>query len=241
MRVKPAAQQMIITKKNIPYYIEFVGPSGVGKSILQKEVLRIREPDINWLTPEEFIKLENVTVNDEIFNSTFQEIIKSKINKVLAHDLTSTNHLKVLSFLYRNITSVALVHHYNKNYKVLFEEGLFHNFGDSLFDLHQTNYKEFDDIISNRAIVFCTAKPETIANQILERNRLFSILQPFHEFKNFSELVEYQKGYLREVDRHIGLLRQKKVPILQINTSDNLQKNAIKVNGFINNLGQEKT
>ena len=70
-------------KGEIPLYIEFMGPSGVGKSTLLKEVCKIYDNNLNWLTPTEFIQLENPIIRNEIFSSTYQEIIKYKINKIL--------------------------------------------------------------------------------------------------------------------------------------------------------------
>ena len=142
-------------------------------------------------------------------------------------------HLELLSFFYENIKEIALVHYYNKNCTILFDEGLFHNFSDCLLDLHHTNNEKFNSVISNTAIVFCKASPETIAHHILERNRLFSILHSFHQNKNFVELIEYQINSLKLIDSRIEFFKHCNIPILEINTSDDLKKNAIKVNEFI--------
>lgn len=240
VRIKPIVPPKIFAKSNMPLYIEFMGPSGVGKTTILKETFKIKERNLNWLTPEEFIKLENLSVNDEIFGSTYQEIINCKINKVIAQDLISSNKLRLFSFLYSNIKDIALVHHYNKNYTILSDEGFFHNFGDSISDLHKTSFEGFSTIISNSAIVYCTAKPEIIANQIMERDSLSYLINPYHQYKNLRELIEYQNTSLEEIDKCVRLFRQFNIPVLDIHTTNDPKENAIKVREFITKVVDEK-
>lgn len=218
-----------------PFYIEFIGPSGVGKTTLFNEVIKERKENFNWITPEEFISVENPAINDEdIFSALEEEIIETKTKIILDRNHSPSDKMKLLAFFYQNIRKIAMVKNFNKNYIVVFEDGLFHNFGDVLMNFYEKQAHQFVSMIANTAIIYCSNEPEIIARQILKRRDTLSILHPHHKYSTFGELENYQKKYIDELEKRITIFRQHSIRVFNINTADDLTKNAIKINEIIN-------
>ncbi len=116
------------------------------------------------------------------------------------------------------------------------EDGLFHNFGSAIIELHQKNEIDLISLIKNRALVFCYANPEIISKRIIERHQTIKHIRPQHKNKTLNELTESQTTSLNNKKMFVDLLRGKGLPVLDIDTSDNLESNAMKVKEFIKNL-----
>lgn len=228
-------------KYNKPLNIEFMGASGVGKTTLFNELIKEREREIKWITPEEFIQIERYEIDEKnIFNSFNEEIIKVKTKIILDRNHSPSDKLKLLSFFYQNIKIIAMVKNFNKNYTVVFEDGLFHNFGDALMSFFEETDSQFEAMIANSAIIYCSNEPEIIAKQILKRRDTESILHPHHRFTAFEDLVDYQKKNIERLEKQMDVFKKFDIPIFKINTADDLRENAIKVNEIINSLLEEK-
>ncbi len=98
---------------------------------------------------------------------------------------------------------------------------------------------KINELMKERAVIYCYTHPEVIAQRIQKRTKETGKLLPQHKVNSFEELVEQQKETLKVKEEFVNILRDCDVPVLRINTSDNLQENAKKVNDFIKNLQQE--
>ncbi len=64
-------------------------------------------------------------------------------------------------------------------------------------------------------------------------------MRPQHKNKTLNELTESQTTSLNNKKMFVDFLRGKGLPVLDIDTSDNLESNAMKVKEFIKNLQKD--
>jgi shikimate kinase len=219
---------------NRPIYVEFVGISGVGKTTLYREVKKQRGKKAKWIDVREFLGSQKYPLKEELFGK-YQEIIDYKIKYIVNKSFSALDKMKLISFFYKNISEEIIVNYYNKNTTVIFEDGMLHNFSDALNYVYNSNKELFLELIKDRIVVYCYSTPETIANQIIKRKNE-GALRPQHKVSSFEELVEKQKQSLKNKEQFINILKENHVPFLMINTSDDIESNAKKVNAFISSL-----
>lgn len=229
------SRQIDFHKTAQPFFIDFMGPSGVGKTTLFNEVYKQRSKSLPWITPKEFLHNQNFSPSDTEIPFSYQKIIELKIDEIRNRKITAYEKLALLGFVSTIIKNEIQVKKRNQNQKVVFEDGFFHVFGYEIFDLLKEDFERNKIFIENRAIVLCTADPKIIAEQILKRSPVEG-RRPQHKNLNKSELIQQQKQTIQERKDIALFLNKKGIPLLILNTAENLKENARKVNDFIKEL-----
>lgn len=219
-----------------PLYIEFIGVSGVGKTTLYKNVKAQRKSSVKWIERYDFLSFQiKENIDTEISNS-YLRLLESKSIMVFNSELHIVDKIKLLNFFYQNVYEEVGTLLYNKNGTIINEDGLFHNFGKEIKDLDENDPGFFNQLCQNRAIVFCTNTAENIAKQIQKRQVDTNAIRPHHKVNSFKELVEIQNPLLKETTSYVKFLEKNNIPVLYINTADDISENASKVNSFIKHL-----
>src|SRR5690625_3824862 len=78
--------QIDFQKTSRPFFIDFMGPSGVGKTTLFNEVYKQRSKSLNWITPKEFLHNQNFFLSDIEIPFSYQKIIELKIDEILKRE-----------------------------------------------------------------------------------------------------------------------------------------------------------
>lgn len=146
--------------------IEFIGASGVGKSTLFDELLKIRGPKDNWMSPKEakiyLAKKEKVT--GSIVQKTFQIYLKINLIKKFQAQMASIilnkhskNIIDSLGDKYSDVASLKLdsvieslrLDLLNKNNKrnAVKELFLLKYYYDSLYEIMLFDYLDLDRIV----------------------------------------------------------------------------------------------
>jgi len=236
---------IITSRKKVkkPLYVEFLGIRAVGKSTV---LLKLMESHNRYVDYELFAKhypsLPRVLKKGVLENPFYQNIVRDQIEKLMDDDnVLPTDKAFLIGTYFDKMHSDLQLRMYNKNYIVLTDEGIFKHFYKSIYELY--NNKEGEDILKeqcrDRMYIHCYNSPEKIVEQIQERGRT-KALNIVYKNKSYDELIEIcEEGYEDE-RKMINLLKKIGVPVLEINTSEAIQKNADQVDEFILRYQQEK-
>ena len=227
-----------VTKNKIkPIYVEFLGASGVGKTTLfQNTFYQIKN---KWLHSSEFSKLFSNYIDGKATESLpiYQELAQQKINSVVFRNFSGIDQMNLIKYFYSVLIDDSLIYLFNKNYNVISEDGLLHNFSDCLYPLYKSNKEELESIIKHRAIVYCYTSAEILAGRILEREKNTGQLRPQHKKVNsFDELVSLQKKSLNQKSELLDFLSKYDIPVLSIDTSNPMVENVKSVKTYLANL-----
>lgn len=220
--------------KEKPLYVEFVGLSGVGKSYLFNKLDKEKN---KWLGIKNFWQLFSHKENNSLLESIpfYQYLAEEKINRTLKRDWLSTDHLAYFRYFHVVINKDALVYKLNKNYIIISEEGLLHNFGSCIEKLYKIDQNKFRKILKNRAIVYCFAPSKVIADRIIKRRKTSEKLLSQYKVDSRRELLQNIDRDL-EIKQRVICLFKEYIPVLEINTADDVKQNAEKVENFIEEL-----
>lgn len=229
------SRQIDFHKTSRPFFIDFMGPSGVGKTTLFNEVYKQRSKNLDWITPEEFVHNKKFTFSD-IVSSFHQDILEFKINEILRQKTFRTSDkLGLLDFINKIIRKEVIINHYNQNQKIVFEDGFFHVFGFEIKELVEKDFKTYQGFIQNRALVFCYTEPENLVENILKRSKT-DWVRTQHKNLSKEELLIQEEKTLEQRRELAYFFRDQNLPFLEIHTFENLKENAKKVNDFIEKL-----
>lgn len=237
-KIKKNSIEKLKSKK--PLIIEFTGLSGVGKSVIFSPLINLKE---DWWEDGRFIRQHQNFLNDtEISNLIdsnhfYQELAELKIESTVSSNFINTDKLRLLRNYEYYIKSDAILNSKNTDSIVCADEGLIHYFGNEIKTLIETGkyMQEIDRVLKNRIIIYCYAKPDTIANRIFKRKEETGRLSPQHKVDTFEELVEVQNKDLIQKNELMDFFQNHSVPVLFVNTEDELDQNVSKVINFIQN------
>lgn len=234
----PRAKKITFSDTAKPLFIEFIGPAGVGKTTLYKQLLKHRTAEVSWITPEEFFNRNGKNGNDEFVYGAFFKVMKNKFESHFKKDSPNKYRMRVMNHFITTLNNSANITMLNKNETVISDEDLHHVFRESLYNSEFTE-EEIQVLIKNRAIVYCYSFPEVISKQIFKRKEATGKFLPIHRFETFEELVSYQVESMRTIESFVKRLSDEfAVPALSIDTSEPTSKNIERINEFIKTLQQ---
>lgn len=224
--------------KTRPIYVEFYGPSGVGKTTLFRSAKKSNKN--RWLPLQNFkeIYLSRLKRNTLIPDSIYQFLAEDKIEEVLENPMYPMSSVKMdkIRFFYSTLIDDLLIKSFNKNYTIVSEEGLIQIYTSSIMKLCCREESDFREFLKDRAVIYCYAPAEVIANQIIKRNKNEKNLRIEHATDSFNELVEKQFLELENKNKLIRKLKELTVPVLLVDTTIEIKENVKRINEFIQDL-----
>ncbi|HUH36275.1 MAG TPA: hypothetical protein VL022_10620 [Moheibacter sp.] len=231
---KPLFNSIQFGEHQQPIYVELVGVSGVGKSTLYHSLLKEKK----FWTIQEFIRFNRKTEANYLTDdsSFYQKLAKIQWEYIQNLTILETDKLRMAHWNYKTINEDILIANSNKNSIVVSDEGILHNFQDSLLKMNEENQEKFQFFLKNRAIIYCYSTPEKIVNQIIDRSEKTGRTVSHHKGKSIEELYDIVKRDLEEKEEFLEIMFNMGIPILRINTQDSLELNSKKINKFIEEL-----
>ena len=156
--------------------VEFMGPSGVGKSTLENALLASDEVSvvlapvgglIDW-TSLDLPRLTSEDVSPPV-DRMYLELLRRKTKTVLDEAGSADYAASLMKFLAKNLREDLRLVASRASGNVLRSEGLLHNFGKDMLDMERQGAGELRRIVGERVIVSCTAPPDLVVDRALSR------------------------------------------------------------------------
>ena len=134
---------------------------------------------------------------------------------------------------YKTLTEDALISKFNKNSIVLSDEGILHNFQNSLLKIQESHPAELKEFLKNRAVIYCFADKEKIVNQIIQRQNETGRIVSHHKSKTKEELLKLVEKELNEKEEFLKFIELEGVRVLRVNMQDNPTINHLKIKEYL--------
>lgn len=233
---KIKAKRSIETDRR-PLYIEFIGIPAVGKTTLFKKIKCSAKSGLIRLNDFLAFKSDEWDINLLDKLEVYQKLAAYNIERTAGSDRLATDKLRFFSWYRTVIIQDATIERYNLYHTIISEEGLFHNFGPAIERLAKEEPAIYSELVKNRAIVYCYAPKERVAHQIIKREKKQGNLLPQYKTSSFEELVEVVEKSLEAKREFITSIKES-LPILEIDTSNDIKSNVESIEQFILKLQQ---
>ena len=205
--------------------LEFVGPSGIGKSTLCAEFYAAIGK--NWFSKEDLddLILQDLDYPEDLQKDLNELLLRKAIRHCNADDLwVAAGKLKYASFILEKDLLMRRV--FSRGF--IIDEGLFHNFSRDIIKLSPDSLRR---LASGRALVFVEASSgKTVAERYMERYRQRSA-RGFKHPTSFQQVEEESDSYLSTF-RSLYQAVSKICPCLRINVEDGFEENLRQVKAF---------
>lgn len=221
-----------------PLKIEFVGPSGVGKTTLFKKLLQGRGREDEWISLDEFLSTcSNRNINNTTRDESYDSLLEYKTKNVLQKKSYAIfTQLGLLSFFYQNLKKDIFLSQINKDCKVVWDDGIIHNFSTELISLAKEDERLFSAFINNLAVVYCYASEDFITKNILKRQQEKGQTRPQHIGLGSEQLNSSNQHSSKIKLETVKLLKKHSVPVLEVNMAADAAENVKKIRAFIHKL-----
>lgn len=213
--------------------VEFMGPSGVGKTTLrdyylkhhkfsfQNEVITEKEVKNYHFNLEEF-KSENEEIYQTLFASKLKKISETKDSFIKTH--------RRLNLFYDSLKIDFVIRNYLSDTIVFMDQHVFKFFANDFIHLKETELKQ--EFLQRRIIIYCKASPETIIDYIEKRKQAGST-RPVHKQRDSKQLHHQLQEHLAAREKDVQTLQQNGAHLLEINTEKSLAENTKLIDEFM--------
>lgn len=207
-------------------YVEFMGPSGVGKSTLGSALIASDEVSvalapvgglIDW-TSLELPRLMPEDVSP-ILDETYLEILNRKTTTVLNEWSSADAAALLMEFFAANLREDLRIAVLGASVNVLRSEGLLHNFGGSILEAGRQDDRFLRRVAKERVIVSCTAPPDVITDRVLSRE-VAGRHRPQYLGRSRREVNEHVAASLVRLESTVEAFRQWDAVVIEADISE---------------------
>ncbi|AIJ44657.1 hypothetical protein O987_02345 [Comamonas testosteroni TK102] len=212
--------------------IEFIGPSGIGKTTFFNHLKGVIDPA--WLGMDdvrEIAKTQNVSEPDDIVRTIIYRKRENveKLNR-------SEFQKKFIGDYFNEIITLDQLVSSSKNLKLINDDGVFHNFSKEILSASKEKYNEVQKLLLNRKIIYFTASSEKILDNLKERhqktpgasNDWYGYTQ-----KNSISIQEMIEISVNESEEIYNLVKSMGAAVMRINLDEDNMENIEKAQNFI--------
>jgi hypothetical protein len=146
--------------------VEFIGPSGIGKSRLLVQILAVAKAR-NWSAMHEAISHREFAPRLDRWESF---LLERKLRTVIAtKGITVVEIYGILPFYFRKVVTDSTLRSEFAVRNFVDDDPFFHNFGGELVELFRLDPAAFSGFVRNRAFVFLRGAPERILRNVRDR------------------------------------------------------------------------
>lgn len=210
------------------FIIEFIGPSGIGKSTLFKEYFS--KADFNFYTQNDIYKIKSRLDEQNILSNIYKELLFKKHSNLLDRAYNAYVSTVLLNYFTKIVSEDIIIQNSNKDFGFVLEEGIVHNFSMELLQL--TN-EHLSLLLKNRIIIYMRPEnPNLVVQRIKKRANEGGHIVIHHNNKTDDELLNIAKQSVVHFDKLINKIKELDIPCLQIIAEEN--NGSYKLKSFFN-------
>ena len=211
------------------FVVEFIGPSGVGKSRLYEMLIRSRHPDAVWY-PNETARKFLPSGEGTSGLGEYHEVLELALDETCRMAVGIETKYELLRYRWKIVLQDMQIKASHMN--LLLDEGLCQNFGAPLLEVASRNEAGFRALMRGKAVVHCICEPSEIARRVRLRESSGHLLG-LHRGMDDAQLLAYSNEILSCKAEFVRCLRQCQLQTLTIDMRVNAEINVSKVNAFI--------
>lgn len=221
---KNIAKKLFSYSLDSKFILEFIGPSGVGKSTLFKEYFS--NVDFNFYTQNDIYKVKSKLDEQKILSIIYHELLLNKHNNLLKKDYNAYTISELLNYFSKIVSEDILIQNSYKDCGFILEEGITHNFTTELLQLSN---EHLSLLLKNRIIIYLKPEnPNLIVQRIKKRANECGHIVIHHKNKTDEELLNIAKQSIENFDKFIDRLKGLHIPYIQIIAEENDGSNKLK-------------
>jgi len=187
-------------KTDNPLKVEFVGVSGAGKTTLYKQLVKSRTKKDNWLPLEQFLAHYEKQDRKQDSEEPHLKLLELKTKRIFnSQDHSLFTKMGLLSFFYENLIKDRILYKHNKNYKVVWHDGVIHNYSADFVKLYGQDKESIAALLENTAVVYFNSTNTAVTRNIIKRQSQSGHLRPQHRNLTQEELMaKSEKSLLKK-------------------------------------------
>ena len=218
--------------KTLVFVIEFIGPTGVGKTTLFERIKNHTAAE--WYYRENLSSLNLKDREGKLSGSLHWKILFDRLLRLDGLNLDGFHKTKLMRYLAQVMIYDLRLHNGLSDKGFLFDEGICHNFSK---ELNALPGDEFKAIMAGRALVYLTPKdPSTVVKRIRERAQNSGKMVSYQKGLSDSELCLMAERHMNQFETLVSRARSIGIPTCIVYAEDELDRNAEIILGFEKNM-----
>lgn len=214
---KNTEKELFDNRLDSKFTIEFIGPSGIGKSTLFKEYFS--KTDFNFYTQNDIYKIKSRLDEQNILSNIYKELLFKKHSNLLDRAYNAYVSTELLNYFTKIVSEDIVIQNASKDFGFIIEEGIVHNFSMELFQLSNENLSL---LLKNRIIIYIRPEnPNLIVQRIKKRASEGGHVVIHHNNKTDEELLNIAKQSIVHFDKLINRIKELNIPCIQIIAEEN--------------------
>ncbi len=207
--------------------IEYIGPSGVGKTILYN--LTKNNLSSEWSNLQIGSDNQKDSIDERLFEIQ-REILKKKNDSVDILKCDINQKLKLMTYFNQVLLNNIRISNCNQKAGFLLEEGICHNFSNELQSLKE---KDLEYVMKNR-ILICVLPHDslTVVSQIRKRTKEGGHTVYHHEGLDDEELNKLTIDSTNNFINLLSCIQKFNIPVCELSAEDGIELNCKKIIEF---------
>jgi AAA domain len=201
--------------------VEFLGPSGIGKTNLLQALLTRRTSD-RWMTTQEWLVLHGGSNAKSELEGLDRVLMAMRYEAISRQECGIEDKIRLLPFFLQNLQEDVAIRRRGSIDCILRDDGLFHNFGAELHILRDASSVDFARLCCARAFIHCYASDELHLDRLRQRDGK-EVTRPQHKTKSDEERLVINRVAAQQMNEFVCSIQKSGGRVEPLDLGESLQ------------------